>query len=229
MIGIIGAMDIETDGIKQLIENCSTETISGIKFFSGEICGKDVVAAKCGAGKVNAALCAEAMILKYHPECIINSGVAGGLSKKLNVTDIAIAENVVQHDCDTTPFGEPLGFLSHINTVKIPCSEKIVKTLYDAAQKLDNTTVVCGTIATGDQFINCNEKKQKIIKNFDAVSTEMEGGAIGHVCYANGVDFGVLRAISDNADGSSHMDYREFMIAAADKSIRIIKYFIEKY
>lgn len=229
MIGIIGAMDVETDGIKALMENTSEEIISGIKFAKGNLNDKNVVVAKCGAGKVNAALCTEAMILKYAPDCIINTGVAGGLSRELNVTDIAIAENVVQHDYDTTPLGEPLGFLSHINTVKIPCSQKIIGILRDAALTLPKTTVVCGTIATGDQFINSRERKQKIINDFNAISAEMEGGAIGHVCYANGVDFGVLRAISDNADGSSHMDFKEFTIAAADKTVKIIKYFIENY
>lgn len=229
MIGIIGAMDVETDGIKALMKNASEETVSGIKFVTGEFSGKNLVVAKCGAGKVNAALCTEAMILKFNPECIINTGVAGGLAKELNVTDIAIAENVVQHDYDTTPLGEPLGFLSHINIVNIPCSQKVIGILRNAAQALPQTTVICGTIATGDQFINSREQKLKIIHDFNAVSAEMEGGAIGHVCYANSVDFGVLRAISDNADGSSHMDFKEFTIAAADKTVKIIKYFIENY
>lgn len=229
MIGIIGAMDVETDGIKKIMQNCITENISGISFTKGTLRKKDVVIAKCGAGKVNAALCAEAMILKYNPKCIINTGVAGGLSKHLNITDIAIAKDVVQHDYDTSPLGEPLGFLSQINTINILCDERAVKILNEAANTLENTKVICGTIATGDQFINSREQKEKIIDNFNAISAEMEGGAIGHVCCANNVAFGVLRAISDNADGSSHMDFKEFTIAAAAKTIKIIEYFAENY
>lgn len=229
MIGIIGAMDIETEGFKTLMGDYTAETVSGIDFIKGKIHERDVVAAKCGCGKVNAALCAEAMILKYSPEVIINSGVAGGLSKNLCVGDVAVASDVVQHDYDTTPLGEPLGYLSKINTVKIPCDRKVCELLALAAKQLENTSVAEGTIATGDQFINGREQKDKIIHNFGAVAAEMESGAIGHVCFANGVRFGALRAISDNADGSSHIDFGKFMKIAADKSIKIIEYFIKNY
>ena len=229
MIGIIGAMDIEIKGLKAIIENPESEIISGLEFISGTIFGKDTVIVKCGCGKVNAALCTEAMILKYNPDVIINTGVAGGLNKNLNIADIAVADFVVQHDYDTTPLGEPLGFLSQIDIIKIPCAKKVCDTLEIAAKKLENTNVVTGTIASGDQFLNSMEQKNKIIDNFAAIAGEMEGGAIGHVCYANNVDFGVLRAISDNADGSSHMDFGKFTEIAAEKTITVLSEFIKNY
>lgn len=229
MIGIIGAMEIEIQGFKGLIENAATECISGLDFISGQIHGKDTVIVKCGCGKVNAALCTEAMILKYKPDVIINTGVAGGLDKRLNIADIAVADFVVQHDYDTTPLGEPRGFLSQIDLVKIPCAERVSRILAEAAKKLDGTSVVTGTIATGDQFLNSTEQKNRIVSDFSAIAGEMEGGAIGHVCCANKVDFGVLRAISDNADGSSHMDFGKFTEIAAEKTIAILSEFIKNF
>lgn len=226
MIGIIGAMDVEIHELKKLAENPAVETISGIDFISGTILGKSAVIAKCGCGKVNAALCTEAMILKFSPEAIINTGVAGGLEKSLGIADIVVATDVVQHDYDTTPLGEPAGYISHINTVKIPCDRRICSLLTDAASILGGTKVINGIIATGDQFLNGTEQKKKIINTFGAAAGEMEGGAIGHVCYANNVPFGVIRAISDNADGSSHMDFEQFTEIAAAKTIEIIKQFI---
>ncbi len=227
MLGIIGAMDIEVAGIKKIMENTKCEKISGIEFVSGKISNKDVVVAKCGPGKVNAALCAQAMILKYNPSEVINTGVGGGLSEELSIADIAVATDVVQHDCDTSPLGDPLGYISEIGLVEIPCSKKIANSLLTIASSIANTKTLAGTIATGDQFIGNAEKKKYIKETFNAISCEMEGGAIGHVCYANGVDFGVLRAISDNADGNSDMDYPQFAKTAAEKSIYIIKKYIE--
>ena len=229
MIGIIGAMDIEIEGLKSLIENTEAEKVSGLEFIKGKIFEKDVVIAKCGCGKVNAALCTEAMILKYNPDVIINTGVAGGLDKRLNIADIAVADFVCQHDYDTTPLGEPRGFLSQIDIIKIPCSKKVCEKLENAAKKLENTTVVTGTVASGDQFLNSMDIKNEIVAEFGAVAGEMEGGAIGHVCYANNVDFGVLRAISDNADGSSHMDFGKFTEIAAAKTISVLTDFIKEF
>jgi len=229
MIGIIGAMDIEIQGLKELMEDAVYENISGIEFISGKILGKNTVIAKCGCGKVNSALCTEAMILKYAPAVIINTGVAGGLDKRLNIADIAVADFVVQHDYDTTPLGEPRGFLSQIDTIKIPCAKRVYELLCASAKKLDDTEVVTGTIASGDQFLNSKEVKDDIVAEFSAIAGEMEGGAIGHVCYANKVDFGVLRAISDNADGSSHMDFPQFTKIAAEKTITVLSEFIKAF
>ena len=90
MIGIIGAMDIEVESIKTLLSDIKTETISGVEFVIGKFSGKDVVVAKCGVGKVFAALCTEAMIIKFSPSVIINVGVAGCLTPELKIGDIAV-------------------------------------------------------------------------------------------------------------------------------------------
>lgn len=229
MIGIIGAMDVEVNGLVEKMTINEESVISSIKYYKGTIHGKNVVIAKCNPGKVNAAICAQTMILKFSPDVIINSGVAGGLDKKLGICDVAIATDVVEHDMDTTPLGEPLGFISGIDKIHIPANEKVCSLLEKSAKTLENTVVKVGTIASGDIFLNDNNIKNKIVENFSAICGEMEGGSIGHVAYANGIPFGVIRVISDNADSESNMDFPEFCAMAAKKSIEICEKFIINY
>lgn len=229
MIGIIGAMDVEINGLVSKMEIKEEKTVSSIVFFKGILENKDVVIAKCNPGKVNAAICAQTMILLYNVDVIINTGVAGGLSKELNICDVAIADKVVQHDMDTTPLGDPIGFISGLNIVEIPTGEKICSLLRECAQNCEKTNVVTGTIASGDQFLNSRKVKDKIVSDFGAIAGEMEGASIGHVAYSNNVPFGVLRVISDNADRESDMDFPQFCSIAAEKSIKICLEFINKF
>lgn len=225
MIGIIGAMEVEVASLKEKMENKETKTVSGIEFVKGTLCGTEAVVAKCGVGKVFAALCAQTMILEYSPDCIINTGVAGSLSEKLGVCDVAVASAVVQHDMDTSPIGDPVGLISGINVVEIP-ADKAVSDRLCSIVKESGTNCVSGIIASGDQFIASKEKKEYIEKTFGAIACEMEGAAIGHVCFVNKVPFAVLRAISDNADGSSHLDFPTFAAKAAELSISVIEGFM---
>ncbi len=226
MIGIIGAMQVEVDGIKKIVENKKVETISNIEYVSGTIEGSEVVVAQCGIGKVFAAICAQTMILQYGVDAIINVGVGGTLCDGLGIGDIAIATAVVQHDMDTSPLGDPVGLLSGINIVKIPCAKELTEKFTECAKEL-NIKVKQGVIASGDQFIASAEQKDRIKENFSAIACEMEGGSIGHVCYVNGVDFCVLRAISDSANGEASMDYPSFMVMAAKNSVEVLKRFFK--
>ena len=122
-----------------------------------------------------------------------------------------------------------MGYISKIDKVKIECDTKIVGKLQNIASSLNDTNFLVGTVATGDQFVYEKKKKESIAQTFDAIACEMEGGAIGHVCFANNVRFGVLRVISDNADGSSNMEYSQFIRIAAQKSTNIMKQFIRIY
>ena len=169
MTGIIGAMRVEVDALKEKMENVTVETVSGVEFCRGTLGGADVVLAQCGVGKVFAALCAQTMILRYGVERIINTGVAGTLSEKLSVLDVAVAEAVVQHDMDTSPLGDPVGLISGINVVKIPTDRAISDKIEAVAQEMGKT-VVRGVIASGDQFINSAAKKAWLTEQFDALS-----------------------------------------------------------
>lgn len=221
MTGLIGAMRVEVDALKEKMENTVCEMVSGVEFCRGTLCGREVVVAQCGVGKVFAALCAQTMILRYGVDRIINTGVAGSLSPKLGVLDVAVATAVVQHDMDTSPLGDPVGLLSGINVVEIPANEALSARIEAAAREMGKT-VVRGVIASGDQFIANAEKKAWITGQFGAVACEMEGAAIGHVCYVNDVDFAVLRTISDNASGEADMEFPEMARRAAEQAQAII-------
>nr|WP_312578301.1 5'-methylthioadenosine/adenosylhomocysteine nucleosidase [Sedimentibacter sp.] len=225
--GIIGAMEIEVAELKELMEDILQEEISGITYYRGKIHGQDVVVAKCGVGKVHAAVCTQTMIIKYSPNVIINTGVAGSLNSKLNIADLVISDFVVEHDMDTSGLGDPLGLISGLDIIKIPVAGHIVNKIKNAASTIDGTNIYIGTIATGDQFICSIEKKNHIVDNFDALCAEMEGAAIGHVCYLNKVDFCIVRAISDKADGTAHMDFPTFVKIAAKKSTELISNYLK--
>lgn len=226
MIGIIAAMNVEMESLRSYIENPVTETVSGITFVSGMLEGKEVVTAVCGIGKVFAAMCAQTMILRYAPDCIVNTGVAGTLTDKLTIGSVAVSSAVVQHDMDTSALGDPVGMISGINKVLLPASENLCDQLSACATVLGIRTQT-GVIASGDQFISSSEKKDAIVKTFGAIACEMEGAAIGQVCYVNRVPFCVLRAISDSADGSSHMDYPTFVGMAAEQSVKLLRTFLK--
>lgn len=223
-IGIIGAMDVEVEQFKAEMTSEHSETICGIDFIIGNLWGKKTVVAVSGVGKVNAAICTQTMILKFNPSVIINSGVAGGIEPSLNICDVVVANAVVQHDMDTSPLGDPVGFISGLDLVDIPCDNDICNALCQASQDNGIHTLV-GKIASGDQFINSAAKKAWLAKTFDAYACEMEAASIGHVAYKNGVPFGILRSISDNADGSSHISYTEFVNAASKNLFNVMKSF----
>ena len=222
-IGIIGAMQIEIEGLKAKMTDVTEETVSGVTFTRGKLCGVDVVAAVCGVGKVFAALAAEAMILRYAPRALLNTGVAGGLAEGLAVGDIVLADAVVQHDMDTSPLGDPPGMLSGLGLVKIPTDEKLLAALKKAAERAGFSHRV-GTVATGDQFIASEAQKARIAALFGAIACEMEGGAIGQAATVNGVPFAVLRAVSDGGDG---MEFSAFVSLAAARSVALTEAFVK--
>ena len=226
MIGIIAAMNVEMESLRSYIQNPVTETISGITFVSGTLDGSEVVTAVCGIGKVFAAMCAQTMILRYKPDCIVNTGVAGTLTDKLEIGSIAVSSAVVQHDMDTSALGDPVGMISGINKVLISADQDLCDQLSACATVLGICTQT-GVIASGDQFISSSERKSAIVKTFGAIACEMEGASIGQVCYVNRVPFCVLRAISDSADGSSHMDYPTFVGMAAEQSVKLLRMFLK--
>ena len=224
-IGIIGAMQMEVDNLKEAMENQSVEVVSGVSFVSGNVGDVEVVVAMCGVGKVFAAICAEAMILKYNPDMMINVGVAGTLTKDLGVLDVAVATDVFQHDMDTSALGDPVGLISGLNQIYFPTDKKMVDLLCDCLRD-KGINYVTGPIATGDLFMHDPAKKAQVRQDFRAIAAEMEGGSIGHVCTVNNVPFAVLRSISDGDGGA--IDYQTFAEKAAVVSIEIVLDFISK-
>ena len=227
-IGIIGAMDAEVEGRISRLPDARVLTVSGVCFRYGELFGKRIVVARCGVGKVFAALCAEAMILNFAPALLINSGVGGALDSSLKPLDIVFADKLVQHDMDTSPLGDPKGLISGINIVYFEADKRAVSILSESARELKvNYTV--GTVATGDRFISSMADKERIVGDFGAAACEMEGGAIAQVAYVNNTPFAVIRAISDSANGEANMDYSEFLLKAAEVSFNLTLGLIERY
>ena len=220
-LGIIAAMTIEADQIKAAMADVKEEVISGITFVSGKLGKCDAVVAVCGIGKVFAAMCTQTMILRYAPDCIINTGVGGTLTDKLGIGDLAVSTAVVQHDMDTSPLGDPVGLISGINVIEMAADAGMVEKVCAICDQ-KGIRHYCGTIASGDQFIASREKKDWIVATFAGIACEMEGASVGQVCYVNRVPFVILRAISDSADGGACEDYPTFAKNAAKTSVSVV-------
>ncbi|MCL2013781.1 MAG: 5'-methylthioadenosine/adenosylhomocysteine nucleosidase [Oscillospiraceae bacterium] len=225
-VGIIGAMDIEVEELKQRMNNAVSQIHSKIQFHSGTLENTEVVAAVSGIGKVNAAVCAQTMILLYSPDMIINTGVAGGLDPALGIGDITVSTAVVQHDHKTLE--DPPGYIQNLGLSEIPASQDLTRRFLEASAVIKNVKVVPGIIASGDQFIKDKKENLEIREDFGAAAVEMEGAAIGHTCYLNGLPFCVIRSISDSASESSHMEFWEFVKIACANSVTLMIEFLRK-
>lgn len=226
MIGIIGAMDTEVDNIKTQVKNKALSTVAGVDFVCGFIDDVNVCVAKCSPGKVNAALCTQAMIDNFDIDMIINVGVACSLSEDVIIKNVVIASDVCEYDIDITALGEPKGFINGLNVIKVKTDDKISEQLARIAIN-HGEKIHRGTIASGDTFIANNELKKMLSTEFGAICGEMEGGAIGHTCAANNVPFAVLRSISDGGNENAQLDYPTFKKIAAEISTAIILEFIK--
>ncbi len=227
-IGIIGAMDVEVEGLVARLSDRREECVSGITFYVGELLGKRVAVAKCGIGKVFAAICAEAMIMKFAPKLLVNTGVGGALASGLRCGDIVVADRLCQHDMDTSPLGDPRGLVSGINMIWFETDERARELLLASGKEL-SLSVKVGSVATGDRFVATREVKDDIISTFGASACEMEGGAIAQVAFVNKTPFVVVRAISDSADGEASMDYPTFLGIAAKNSTNLTLALVERY
>lgn len=221
MIGIIAAMQKEMDNIVARMSDPVKERVGGVEFIRGCVNGAEVVCSVCGIGKVFAAMCAEAMIIKYAPSLVINTGVGGTLTSNLSIGDVAVSDRVCQHDMDTTALGDEPGLISGTDKVYFDADSCTADKICSIAEKMGIHTYR-GTIASGDRFIADMAEKKRIVDIFGAVCCEMEGAAVGHVCYVNDVPFVIIRAISDDADGGACDNYMEFAAAAAGKSAVIV-------
>ena len=226
MIGIIGAMEVEMEALRALLEDRQDTELGTNVFSTGLLFGREAVLAVCGCGKVNAALCTQQMILTWHPEAILNIGVAGGADPGLHIGDIVVGTAAVQHDMDTTPMGDPIGYVSKIGVVEFPCDPDLRARLKEAAGAIPDIRVLEGVIATGDQFVNQPARTAWIRETFHAAAVEMEGAAVAHACLLHGVPCGVLRSISDGANDDSGMDFAAFTHLAAEHAQTVVRHLL---
>lgn len=230
MLGIIGAMDIEVDGLKEEMECPQIEKIAGMAFYQGRIHGKNVVVVKSGIGKVNAAVCTQILTDRFCVSAVVNTGVAGSLNSAIDICDIVISASAQEHDMDVTPLGYDRGVIPDMKTSEFPADRDLIALAKKSACDAGLTVNVFeGKVVSGDQFIGTHEAKEILRKNFQGDCAEMEGAAIAHTAYLNQVPFLVIRAISDKADGGAEMDYPTFEKKAAENSLRLMNQFIKNY
>lgn len=229
MLGIIGAMDEEVTRLKEMLDEAEIVTKAGMDFYRGSLHGKPVVIVRSGIGKVNAAVCAQILSDIFGVTAIINTGIAGSLDDEINIGDIVLSRDTLQHDVDAAAFGYEAGVIPRMETSVFQGDKGLIELAGKCCSEvLPDIRSFVGRVVSGDQFISDREKKRRLADTFGGSCTEMEGAAIAHTAYLNNIPFLIIRAISDKADDSASMDYPEFEAMAIENSVKLIGAMIEK-
>lgn len=228
-IGIIGAMQEEVKVLKEKMKIRKIIKKASMEFFEGVLEEKEVVIVISGIGKVNAAVCAQILIDDYNVEAIVNTGVAGSLRNEINIGDVVISSDALQHDMDTTVMGYEIGQIPRMEKYIFEADSRLVSLAKEVCDK-ENTDISAyiGRVVSGDQFISKQEKKEWLAEKFNAYCTEMEGAAISQTAYLNNIPFVIIRAISDKADNSATMDYNEFEHKAIEHTVKLVTGLLKK-
>lgn len=222
-LGIIGAMTVEVQTLKQKLTGLQITQRAGMEFYEGRLEDLPCVVVQCGVGKVNAAMCVQVLCDCFGVTHIVNTGVAGSLCAELDVGDFVISEKAIYHDfkCSDLNPAYVVGQVPGLPVRFFPADEAMIRLATDAAQLVHKDHVKVGTVASGDQFVCNKQVKEKIIADTGALCTEMEGAAIAHAAWRNQAPFVIIRAISDKADDSAQMDYPTFEAIAAERCARV--------
>ena len=222
-IGIIGAMEPEVAVLRDKIEHLTIEKFAGMEFCTGTLNGVEVVVSQSGIGKVAAAVSTTLLIEKYAPDCIINTGSAGGFDEKLNVGDVVIGTEVRHDDVDLTVFGYQIGQCAQMPAAYLPHPELARVASEAAAASGQGVQIVKGLIATGDSFMADPAKVEVARNNFPTMQAcEMEAAAIAQTCHLFEVPFVVIRSLSDIAGKQSELSFDEYLVTAAKNSADMV-------
>ena len=223
MIGIIGAMDEEVSKIKAAMTDVEIQKRAGMDFYKGKLQGKEAVVVRCGIGKVNAALCGQILADFYQVDYMVNTGIAGSLNANIDIGDIVLSTDALQHDMDATGFGYEVGVIPRMPVSVSEADRHLIDLAKEACEKVNpDIKVFTGRVVSGDQFVSDKEKKKWLVETFHGYCTEMEGAAIAQAAYLNGIPFLIVRAISDKADDSANMDYAAFERKAIEHSVNLM-------
>ncbi len=230
MLGIIGAMDEEVSKLKERLTDVQVETRAAMDFYKGRLDGKDVVVVRSGIGKVNAAMCTQILADIYNVEGIVNTGIAGSLKAEIDIGDIVLSNDALQHDVDASGFGYAVGQIPRVDTLAFEADGKLIQLARECCARVNpDIHTFVGRVVTGDQFVSDKDKKQWLVETFAGYCTEMEGAAIAQVCYLNSIPFLIVRAISDKADDSATVDYPAFEAKAITHSVNLLTEMIRSY
>ena len=221
-IGIIGAMEVEVQELKEQMQVERLVKKAGMEFCEGILEGQRVVVVRSGVGKVNAA--AQILVDVFNVKAVINTGIAGSLKAEINIGDLVISSDLVHHDMDAVSFGYPKGQIPQMDVFSFGADQELAELAEKVCKEVNpEIQVFHGRVVSGDQFVADKETKEKISTLFAGYCTEMEGAAIAQTAYLNQVPFVVLRAISDKADDSASMDYPAFEKQAVLHSVRLVR------
>ncbi len=220
-LGIIGAMQVEVEILLGRMEEKHERSIAGSVFYEGTLEGNPVVVVQCGVGKVNAAICAQILCDCFAVTHLVNTGIAGSLCADLDIGDLVVSTDAMYHDFDCVHFGYGYGKVPGMDVVSFPADKTMEDYAFQAAEAVNPGHTRRGRIASGDQFVAEKALKTAIIAHTQGLCTEMEGAAIAHTAYRNGIPFVILRAISDKADDSAQMDYPTFERIAAHRCAQV--------
>lgn len=227
--GIIGAMEEEIILLKEKMEIEVVVKKASMEFYQGTLNGKEVVLVKSGIGKVNAGLCAQILVDVFNVNRLINTGIAGSLKAEINIGDIVLSSDALQHDMDARAFGYTRGEIPRMDTLSFPADPELIGMAKAACEEVNpEIQVFVGRVVTGDQFVAGRETKEEIASWTDGYCTEMEGAAIAQAAYLNKVPFVIVRAISDKADDSASMDYPEFEAKAIAHTTALVKAMVKE-
>lgn len=222
-LGIIGAMAVEIETLKENMSDLTVTTRTGMEFYEGTLEGLSVVVVQCGIGKVNAAICAQVLCDCFGVTHLVNTGIAGSLCADLDIGDMVVSKDAMWHDFDCVHFGYEMGKVPGMDVVSFPADTSMMEYAYAAAEAVNPGHTRIGRIASGDKFVAEKALKENIIAITGALCTEMEGTAIAQTAYRNGIPFAILRAISDKADDSAEMDYPTFERIAAHRCAEVTR------
>jgi adenosylhomocysteine nucleosidase len=222
-IGLIGAMKEEIELFHDHMKEARETNKAGITFIEGVFFGKPVVLCKSGVGKVNAAVTTQILIDAFHVDSIIFTGVAGALDPELDIGDIVVSTECMQHDMDVTALGFPKGTIPYEDKSVFPADSRLVELAMQSAAKLFGGRVKKGRILSGDQFIADRQTVRSLHEEMNGSCTEMEGAAVAQVCSMNAIPYVIIRSMSDKADGSAHINFAEFTLHASENSYRIVE------
>ncbi|QSZ28203.1 5'-methylthioadenosine/adenosylhomocysteine nucleosidase [Aceticella autotrophica] len=228
-IGLIGAMDEEVDILKHEMNLKEVLKRAGMDYYTGLLQNTNVVIVRSGIGKVNAAIAAQILISEFNIDYIINTGVAGGLKREVNVGDIVVSTDALEHDFDATAFGCKLGEIPRMDESIFKADKKLIDIALIAAKDNIKGEIFAGRIISGDKFVSSKAEVKRLGEIFDAYAVEMEGAAIAHVAYLNKIPFVIIRSISDNADDNATVDFKTFVEKASITSSNIVKEMLEKF
>ncbi|OCT17010.1 5'-methylthioadenosine/S-adenosylhomocysteine nucleosidase [Paenibacillus pectinilyticus] len=222
-IALIGAMNEEIELLVAHMTDVRETVKAGITFREGTYFGKDVVVCRTGVGKVNAAVTTQILIDQFGVEAVIFTGVAGALDPELQIGDLVISTECVQHDMDVTALGFPRGVIPYADNSVYKADPKLVELAAASGEKLFAGKVKMGRVLSGDQFIASREVVASLHQELNGVCVEMEGSSVAQVCAMNAIPYVVLRSMSDKADGSAHVNFAEFTVIASENSYKMVE------